>query len=201
MNTPVSEAIQQDPGSEAVDGDALKSKPAEEWEAVDDMFDILSNHRRRRVIQYTETNDDAVVGDLAEHIAAIENKKPISSLSSQERKRVYIALYQSHLPKMAAANVIDYDKNRGTVVLLEDAKDLCQLLSEPDPPRRWSKYYLTYTAVSLLMLGVGAFVFSTGITAVMGFLLMGYVLLTVGHAVFEYTNIGDTEPFDGGGLQ
>jgi len=39
------------------------------------------------------TDDEPVqLGHLAEHIAAIENDKPIKALDSQERKRVYVAL-------------------------------------------------------------------------------------------------------------
>ncbi|MFB6358651.1 MAG: hypothetical protein ABEJ96_06540, partial [Thiohalorhabdaceae bacterium] len=54
----------------------------------------------------------AELGDLAEHIASIENDKPEVALSSTERKRVYVALYQCHLPKMDDIGVIDFDEDR-----------------------------------------------------------------------------------------
>jgi hypothetical protein len=37
---------------------------------------------------------------------------------------VYIALYQCHLPKMATAGVVDFDKDRGTVDLRDEAGQL-----------------------------------------------------------------------------
>lgn len=52
------------------------------------------NERRQHVLSYLLITDDEPVqlGHLAEHIAAIENDKPIKALDSQERKRVYVAL-------------------------------------------------------------------------------------------------------------
>lgn len=82
---------------------------------LDVVFDVLRNSRRRHVLELLASQDGATtLGDLAEHIGGIENDKPPSELSSQERKRVYVGLYQSHLPKMADADAITYD-DRGTV--------------------------------------------------------------------------------------
>jgi len=81
------------------------------------VFDILRNERRQQVLGYVAVTDDDVVrtGELAEHVAAIENDVAVDALSSQQRKRVYVALYQCHLPKMADAGVLEFDKDRGVV--------------------------------------------------------------------------------------
>lgn len=82
----------------------------------DVIFSLLSVERRRRVLTYLAGNGGkTTLSDLAEHIAAVENNTEICLLSSQQRKRVYINLYQGHLPKLADADVIDYDQSRGTV--------------------------------------------------------------------------------------
>ncbi|ACM58999.1 DUF7344 domain-containing protein [Halorubrum lacusprofundi] len=62
--------------------------------SLEDVFGILRNERRQHVLSYLLITDDEPVqlGHLAEHIAAIENDKPIKALDSQERKRVYVAL-------------------------------------------------------------------------------------------------------------
>jgi hypothetical protein len=84
--------------------------------SMSEMFDILKNKRRRRVVNYLQKNDDvAVLNDLAERIAADENNIPINQLSSDQRKRVYIGLYQCHLPKMDAVGIVDYNKSRGLI--------------------------------------------------------------------------------------
>ena len=95
----------------------------------DTLFAILE--KRRDALQYLKRNDGgATLSDLAEHIAARENDVDVAALSSDERKRVYIALYQCHLPKMATAGIIDFDKNRGDVALRSEARQLDTYLEE-----------------------------------------------------------------------
>lgn len=101
-----------------VDAGADDRTPPEEAASLplDVVFDLLSNERRRRVLRYLrDESGSTTLGDLAEHIASIENDKPEDALSSAERKRVYICLYQCHLPRMDDAGVVDFDENRKTV--------------------------------------------------------------------------------------
>ena len=99
----------------------------------DTLFAILENQRRRGALRYLRRNGGAAtLSDLAEHIAAIENDVDVAALSSDERKRVYIALYQCHLPKMATAGVVDFDKNRGTVELRDEAGQFDVYLDDDD---------------------------------------------------------------------
>jgi len=99
----------------------------------DDVFEVLYNRRRRAVVRHlVEGDGSGSVGDLAERIAADENDTTVRQLSSYERKRVYVALYQNHLPKMDDLGVVDYDKNRGTVRLRDPAERLEPYLGEPD---------------------------------------------------------------------
>jgi hypothetical protein len=87
-------------------------------------FELLKNRRRRETISYLLDHDgQSTLSDLAEHIAALENGIEVVQLSSDQRKRVYIGLYQCHLPKLDKAGVIDFDKNRGTVLLKESVAD------------------------------------------------------------------------------
>ena len=87
----------------------------------DVVFGILKNERRRQALHYLRDHPRTTLSDLAEHVAALENDKPIRDLTSSERKRVYVGLYQCHLPKMDDAGVIDYDRSRGTVVLRSES--------------------------------------------------------------------------------
>lgn len=84
--------------------------------SLDEVFEVLKNQRRRRVLDYLDGSTEPVtLSDLAEHIAGLENDKEPRLITSSERKRVYVGLYQSHLPKMDDAGAISYDKNRGIV--------------------------------------------------------------------------------------
>lgn len=85
-----------------------------------EIFELLKNERRRQIIEFLNTREDrtSTLDAVAEYIASIENDVPIEQLSSQQRKRVYIALYQCHLPKMDHFGVVDFEKDRGTITLV-----------------------------------------------------------------------------------
>jgi len=93
------------------------------------LFELLSADRRQEVLRYLDANGGtADLGELAEHIASLECDCSVSELTSQQRKRVYVGLYQCHLPKMAEAGVIDYDQDRGNVALNERSPRLLRYL-------------------------------------------------------------------------
>jgi len=84
----------------------------------DDIFHVLQCRRRRLVLKYLHEysgDEPADMSDIAEHIAALEHDTTVDALRSKQRQRVYIALYQSHLPKMDDAGVVEYNQDRGLV--------------------------------------------------------------------------------------
>lgn len=84
--------------------------------AKDDIFHILQNERRRQVLRHLQGVDGTVeMREIAEKIAAWENDTTVANLYSDQRQRVYIALYQSHLPKLDDLGVINYNQSRGTI--------------------------------------------------------------------------------------
>ncbi len=115
-------------GSHAL-SEQQQQQPEIEALSKDIVFEILKNQRRRDALRYLKENDgEAKLGDMAEFIAAKENGIEIKALSSSQRKRVYIGLYQCHLPKMDSAGIVDFEKNRGDITLLDTAKQLDQYL-------------------------------------------------------------------------
>ncbi len=80
------------------------------------IFHILQTSRRRETIRYLLDNDGPVrMRDIAEHVAALEHDTTVRKLESTQRQRVYIPLYQSHLPTLEEEGIIEYDKSRGIV--------------------------------------------------------------------------------------
>ncbi|QHS17287.1 DUF7344 domain-containing protein [Halopenitus persicus] len=122
----------------------------------DDVYDILSNKRRRYAIHYLKQVDERVdVRDLAEQVAAWENDKPVEALTSQERKRVYISLYQGHLSSMDDRGLVDYDETRGTVALRDAVRDADVYLEVVDPRDiPWGQFYLGLSAANALLIGL-----------------------------------------------
>lgn len=133
--------------------------------SVDEIFHILQNDRRRGVLRYLQGRDEPVrMRDVAEQVAAWEHDTTIEGLSSKQRQRVYIPLYQSHLPKLDDAGVIDYQQSRGIVERrpLADVFDPyldvevqgnheASVSAEVD---EWDDHYLAAAAIgSVLLLG------------------------------------------------
>ncbi|MFD1586616.1 hypothetical protein ACFR9U_06450 [Halorientalis brevis] len=104
----------------------------------DDVFEILRNQRRRDVLRFffEEGRTAVELGTLAEHLAAAEFETTITELTSQERKRMYVSLYQCHLPKMDEAGIIEFDSDRKTLELGANAHHLEPYLYLDETPSR-----------------------------------------------------------------
>lgn len=121
---------------------------------TDKAYDILSHKRRRYAIHHLkQVNEPVSVRDLAEQVAAWENKKSIEQLDAQERKRVYVSLYQSHLETLDKKDIIEYDNQRGVVELndyVEESELYMEVVSDSNIP--WSLFYLGLSAAFSLTL-------------------------------------------------
>lgn len=119
----------------------------------DTVFEILSNSRRRYVLYYLRQETEPIqLTTLAEHVAAWENETDVESLGDQERKRVYVSLYQTHIPKLAEIGLVEYDKEAGTVALADKGASMDKYLSESGDSIPWQLIYLTEAAVGALAL-------------------------------------------------
>ncbi|QLH77426.1 hypothetical protein HZS55_09015 [Halosimplex rubrum] len=76
---------------------------------ADDLFEALRSDRRRRVVRAVAELETVDLGDLTEVVASEEYDCAIADLTHQERKRVYVSLYQTHLPEARPAG----DRRRG----------------------------------------------------------------------------------------
>jgi hypothetical protein len=125
----------------------------------DALYGALSQKRRRYALHYLKQRNEAVtVQNLAEQVAAWENGKPIEGLTSQERKRVYIALYQSHLSTMDGEGLVDYDDDEGTVELSESMQEIDLYLEVvPEESVPWSLYYTGLTLANGVILTLAWF--------------------------------------------
>ena len=149
--------------------------------SLDVVFDILSNSRRRLVLsRLKEVGGESTTSDLAEYIAAVENDKPQSDLTSQERKRVYVGIYQTHLPKMDDAGVVEVD-DRGAVSLGPNADAVHQFL-ETDDDSRWPAYYAAHTGLSALALVAAWLSFQSVLAPAFALSLVVYAALVGLHA-------------------
>ncbi|WP_435360590.1 DUF7344 domain-containing protein [Haloarchaeobius sp. DFWS5] len=115
-----------------------------------EIFDVLRNQRRRFVLQYLKRRDEPVdLGSLATQVAAWEYRTPCDDVTSEQRKRVYTTLQQTHLPRMSEANIIRYDSDEGLIQPTARTRDLSIYLEiVPGSELPWREYYLSLGAVS-----------------------------------------------------
>jgi len=123
----------------------------EETLTRDVVFDVLSSARRRQVLRLLKTEGPMELTELAEHVAARENDTTVENLTKQQRKRVYVSLYQTHVPKMEDAGLVEYDQETSMVSLKARAAEIDRYLGR-DEGFRWQYVYLLIAAAGLVLL-------------------------------------------------
>ena len=127
----------------------------------DEIFDVLCNERRRYVLEYLRESpkDRLHLGDMVETIAAWENDKRVVEVEYADRKRVYTALRQTHLPKLDETGVIEYDSRRGELRPTDGMTDVELYLDYvPENEISWAQYYLGLSLLAVLLFLGAAFV-------------------------------------------
>ncbi|WP_210424076.1 DUF7344 domain-containing protein [Halorussus ruber] len=171
--------------------DIVESEDEEEVQqklSRDLVFDVLKNRRRRYALHYLRRADDTVqLSELAEQVAAWENDIEVEAISAAERKRVYTALYQSHLPKLDDAGIVEYNQNRGIVKLSGAAEQLdvyLDLEAQPDIP--WCNWYLGLAVAGLGLL-TGAWLGLPPFSLVADVLLATVIVAAYGAVALAHT--------------
>jgi hypothetical protein len=158
----------------------------------DELFRLLSSSRRRYIIYLLYKEGGSMsLNDLATRIAAEENDKPVAEVTDSERQRVYISLYQTHLPKLEDADVVEYDEDERVVSPTSEIIDEGFFFTDLPEPRPWYQYYAALGVVGWL--GVAAAL--AGLVAwplVAGVVTFGVTLLSA----YQYYEGSDASPQD-----
>lgn len=124
------------------------------------VFEILSSPRRRYVLYVLDDRKGTVaLNEVAGQIAAWENGVSVEAVTSQQRKRVYVSLYQTHVPALTGVYAVDYDGETSELRNGECAAEFKRYLGIDASRRRWSRYYLGLAAAGVVLLGI---VWATG---------------------------------------
>lgn len=84
--------------------------------SLDDLLKLVQNQRRRRILLYLASHDEPVsIDEVAKDLAVQEYDCPEEGPTSTQRKRMYVGLYQGHLPKMDDLGVVEFDKEEGQI--------------------------------------------------------------------------------------
>lgn len=94
---------------------------------TDDWFHLLAANRRRQTLSFLgllPLGQPVAVRLLAIMITAIERDCLPRNVQTHEYESAYNSLIQTHLPKLARAGVIEYEKDRKTVAATPVAIEL-----------------------------------------------------------------------------
>lgn len=167
---------------------------ASEELSQDDIFEILSNSRRRYLIHTLHQHNGAVeLSDLASYTAAWEHEVDVDQIESDQRRRVYISLYQTHLPKLVEYGVVEYDEDANTVSLTDRVDQIDHYLYiDGESSTRWWLYYASLSVVAVLLLAaswLGVYPVSlVSIDLVAQLITAGFFILAVGHYLVHRAN-------------
>ncbi|WP_456071302.1 DUF7344 domain-containing protein [Haladaptatus caseinilyticus] len=195
-------------GATSSSQDTASSQPL----SKDTIFHILQVQRRRLTLQYLHGRTDAVsLRNLAEQVAAWENEMSVMELTSKERQRAYISLYQTHLPTLDTEGIIEYDKDRGTIRRTSRADQFDPYLFDTAPQdssdsstdsalnRRWRRYYLGGTLFSTSLLGAKLLqlplVSQVASQLIVPIVLSVFSILTAGH-YYTRSVLPETNPIE-----
>jgi DNA-binding transcriptional ArsR family regulator len=166
--------------------------------SVDTVFEVLSNSRRRLVLSMVRRRDEPVpVSTLSTAVGAHEAGISPEEVDASEQKRVYVSLYQSHIPKLEAAGLVEYNDESRTVKGTPAASEIDDYLSPVEPTLQWERLTGGVSVVSLSLF-VGTLLDISALQAVSPSLLLVSVvsvLLVVSVAqYFDQRRCRETRP-------
>lgn len=83
--------------------------------------ELLTVDRRRLALQVLQAFDEPItLADLAEEVAIRERDAPITDVSGETVAAIYHSLYHTHVPRLADADIVEYDQDRDMVHVADD---------------------------------------------------------------------------------
>lgn len=120
--------------------------------AAIDIHDVLSNERRKMVLEFLRENGGKMSArELSERIAEIETGE--SPPPRNIRQSAYVSLHQTHLPKLDELDIVDYEADSKDVYLNDRADEVSVYMETvPKFGLAWSEYYVGISILAVLTL-------------------------------------------------
>ncbi|RLM41262.1 hypothetical protein DVK00_20425 [Haloarcula sp. Atlit-47R] len=96
----------------------------------DALLDVAQSERRRQCLRAVNEHGQLELTDLAEIVAATEVNTTREQLQSQQRKRVYVSLYQTHVPKLDDTRLVRWSQANGTVCATTETEPAVDALDD-----------------------------------------------------------------------
>lgn len=85
--------------------------------ADDRFFRALASRRRRRALRYLLEENDTTVEEIATVLSGWEATTTATMQTPADRSEIRIDLTHNHLPRLADAGLVEYDRDTGSVRL------------------------------------------------------------------------------------
>lgn len=148
-----------------------------------ELYDVVGNTRRRACVEYLlDTSGETAVSDLVSHVVSVEYDQQ----DTARRKSVYASLRQTHLPKLASLDVINYDPDQNVVTEAQNLEAFEPV--QPHRPPQLGSWPWTFVVLGLISIGwFAAGLFDLIALTHQHFLLVsfGYVLLVFLEGLYE----------------
>lgn len=117
-----------------------------------EIHDVLRNDRRRLVLErLRKTDTSESVSDLSEYVASVETGE--SPAPRNARQSAYVALHQTHLPKLDELGIVVYDSDAKEVSLARNAAEVAVYMEVvPRYAISWAELYFGLGLLGLLTL-------------------------------------------------
>lgn len=97
---------------------------------VDTLFRALADSRRRAALDCLSTHQDLTLPDLADELAETEYRRPLHEISAGTVTELYFDLYHSHVPRLVAAELVEYDQEQDHVAITDRGEAVADDLIE-----------------------------------------------------------------------
>lgn len=89
-----------------------------ETPSLDVLFDVLAHRRRRYTLEcLCDGQTPMALADLAREVSARERGTAVPEIPDAVVKRTYRSLSHSHVPKLADADIVEYNRERKLLAL------------------------------------------------------------------------------------
>jgi hypothetical protein len=102
----------------------VESYASEDVLALDSLFELLAAFRRRTAYRTLLRHESMSLPDLADEVAVTERGQPLTEIAADAVLQVYLSLYHTHVPKLAAAGLVAYDQESDYVALTDAGREL-----------------------------------------------------------------------------
>lgn len=97
------------------------------------VVDLLSEPRRRAVLRIVADRDESLaLSDLAMAVVSRERDVDLEDVPEERLRSVYVKLYHVHVPMLADAGAIEFDRSNRTVAPPDDGETFDRLLDALD---------------------------------------------------------------------